>query len=132
MQKIKSLNWSSLLSIIKCCMLGILATLIGVIIFAIVLKFVDLSSNVIGYINDVIKAISIFVMILCLKRANGEKLIIKAIFAGLLYAILSMIIFAILNQNFAFNLSILNDILFAVIVSVVVSVIVNLTSRKTV
>lgn len=130
MQKLKSLNWGGFLSIIKCCMIGILVTLVGLILFAVVLKFVDLSSNIIGYINDALKAISIFVMLFCIKKTNGDKLIIKSIFAGLLYAVLSLIIFAILNKGFAFNMTILYDILFALIVSVIVAIIINLIHKK--
>lgn len=130
MQKIKSLNWSGFLSIIKCCMIGILTTLIGLIIFAVILKFVDLSTNIIGYVNDAIKAVSIFVMIFCIKKTNGDKLILKSIFAGLLYAVLSLIVFAILNKGFSFNLTILYDILFALIVSVIVAIIINLLHKK--
>ena len=130
MQKIKSLNWSGFLSIIKCCMIGILTTLIGLIIFAVILKFVDLSTNIIGYVNDAIKAVSIFVMLFCIKKTNGDKLILKSIFAGLLYAVLSLIVFAILNKGFSFNLTILYDILFALIVSVIVAIIINLLYKK--
>lgn len=130
MQKIKSLNWSGFLSIIKCCMIGILTTLIGLIIFAVILKFVDLSTNIIGYVNDAIKAVSIFVMLFCIKKTNGDKLILKSIFAGLLYAVLSLIVFAILNKGFSFNLTILYDILFALIVSVIVAIIINLLHKK--
>ena len=109
MQKIKSLNWSGFLSIIKCCMIGILTTLIGLIIFAVILKCVDLSTNIIGYVNDAIKAVSIFVMLFCIKKTNGDKLILKSIFAGLLYAVLSLIVFAILNKGFSFNLTSFNQ-----------------------
>ena len=130
MQKIKSLNWSGFLSIIKCCMIGILTTLIGLIIFAVILKFVDLSTNIIGYVNDAIKAVSIFVMLFCIKKTNGDKLILKSIFAGLLYAVLSLIVSAILNKGFSFNLTILYDILFALIVSVIVAIIINLLHKK--
>ena len=130
MQKIKSLNWSGFLSIIKCCMIGILTTLIGLIIFAVILKFVDLSTNIIGYVNDAIKAVSIFVMLFCIKKTNGDKLILKSIFAGLLYAVLSLIVFAILNKGFSFNLTILYDVLFALIVSVIVAIIINLLHKK--
>lgn len=130
MQKLKSINWSGFLNIIKCCMIGILITLIGLIVFAVILKFADLSSNSIGYINDVIKAVSIFVMILCIKKTNGDKLIVKSFFSGLLYAILSLIVFAILNKGFSFNLTILYDILFALIVSIIASIIINLLHKK--
>ena len=130
MQKLKSLNWTSFFSILKCCLLGIVSTLIGVVLFAIVLKFADLPSIAVSYINDVIKAISIFVIIFCVKKSNDGKLIFKALLAGVIYALLSFVIFSIMNGKFTFNLSFVWDMLFAVIVAVIASVIVNLTFRR--
>ena len=126
------LNFSSILSIIKCVMIGIVVTLLGVVVFAIVLKFADIPSNVVGYVNDVIKVLSIFVMVLCLKKSNEGNLLIKAIFGGLIYAVLSFIIFSILNGGMVFNLSVVYDLLFALVASVIVAIIVNLLNRKSV
>ncbi len=132
MQKIKSVKVGGVLLILKCCLLGIVATLLGTVLFAVLLKFVDISTWLIAYINDAIKILAIFFMVLCLKKSNAEKLLLKAVFAGALYAVLCFIIFSILNGGFAFNLSFIYDILFAVISSAIVSVILNLLSRKTV
>lgn len=130
MQKIKSLNFSSLLSILKCCLLGIVTTLIGVVLFAVVLKFVDVPSMVVSYVNDIIKSVAIFVTMICIKKSHDGKLILKAVFAGVVYAVLSFIIFSIMNGGFTFNLSFLYDLLFAIIVAVIASIIVNLTFKR--
>lgn len=128
--KLKSLNFSFLLSVIKCCLIGIVVTLAGIVAFAVVLKFVDVPTNVVGYINDVIKGLSIFVLVLCLKRGNNQKLLLKSALGGAVYALLSLIVFSILNGNFVFNMTIVYDLIFAIIVAVVASVIVNLLSKK--
>ncbi len=130
MQKIKSLNFSGLISIIKCCLIGIIFTLAGIVAFAVVLKFVDVPSNAIGYINDVIKGISIFVMVLFLKKGSNEKLLLKSALGGIVYAVLSLIIFSILNGSFSFNLTVVCDLVFALIVAIVASIIVNVLSKK--
>ncbi len=132
MQKLKSLNSSHTLAIIKACLLAIVITLIGVVILALILKFTDLSSNFIGYINDVIKALSIFVMVLFIKKWTEGNLLIKSIIGGLLYAILSFVIFSILNGGFAFNMSFVYDLLFSLIASMIVAVIFNIIGRKNV
>lgn len=129
MQKIK-FNFSGFISLLKCVLIGIVSTLIGIVIFSVVLKFADLSSTIISYINDVIKIFSIFIMIMCVKRSNGEKLLLKSLFAGVLYAILTFIIFSLLNGSFILNLSFVYDLLFAVITSAIVSVIINILNRK--
>lgn len=130
MQKLKSINWSGFLSILKCCLIGIVVTLIGIVFFAIVLKFADLNSTVITAVNNIIKALAIFFMVFFLKKSGNRKLIVKALVAGLIYAVLSFLIFSIMNGGFVFNLSILYDLLFALIVSVIAAVILNLTSKK--
>ena len=132
MQKIKSMNFSGLLSMIKCCLIGIVATLLGTVIFAFVLKFANLSSMFISYINDFIKVVSIFIMLMCVKRNNSDRLFLKAILAGVIYALISYVVFSILNGGFVFDLSFLYDLLFAVIVSMIVSVIINIISHKNV
>ena len=130
MQKLKSLNWSSLVSVLKCCLLGIIVTLVGVVAFAVVLKFVDLSSVAVSYINDIIKALAILTIVFCIKKSNDGKLIFKAVLGGVIYALLSFIIFSIMNGGFSFNLSFIFDLLFAVIVAIIASVIVNITYKR--
>ena len=130
MEKVKSNKFSSVFSILKCCLIGVVVTLIGTLVLALILKFADLSSNVVSYLNDVVKMLALFTTISCLKKVDGQKLILKSIFAGIIYAILCFVIFSILNGRFAFNLSILYDVLFAVIVAVIVTIIINLFRKK--
>lgn len=132
MQKIKSIKLSGVVNIIKCALIGIVASLIGTVIFAFILKFASLSATVISYVNNIIKVFSIFIMVTCVKRNNTEKLFFKALFAGLIYAILSFVIFSILNGSFVFNISFLYDLLFSLAVSSIVSVIINILNRKNV
>ena len=130
MQKMK-FDFSKLGMFIKIALAGIISTLVGILIFSFILKFVDMSSTVISYINDVIKALSIFIMVLILKKLDGERLLIKSIIASLLYAILCFIVFSILNGSFAINMSLVFDLFFAIAVSVIATIIVNTLKRKT-
>ena len=132
MQKIKSMNLGVVLNIIKCCLIGIVVTLLGTVIFAVTLKFANLSSKAIAYINDIIKGFSIFIMIMCVRKKDNNKLLLKSIFAGLVYSLLIYIVFSILNGKFVFDLSFLYDLLFSVIVSMIVSVIMNIIAHKNV
>ena len=130
MQKIKSINFGGVLTLIKCALIGIVCTLLGTVIFAFVLKFANLGSKFISYINDIIKVFSIFIMVMCLKRKSGNKLFVKAVFSGIIYFILSFVLFSILNGNFSLDLSVLYNLLFAIVVSMVCSVIINILSKK--
>lgn len=132
MQKIKSLNWGSAINILKCCLLGIIFTLLGIVLLAFVLKFVDLSSMVISYINDIIKGLAIFIAMLRVKKHNQDKLLIKSVFVGIIYALLTFVIFSILNGSFVFNLTFVYDLLFSVIVAVLITIIMNIMKRKTI
>ena len=132
MQKLKSINFSGLLRILKCSLFGVVTTLIGIVLLAVILKFVDLSSVVINYINDIIKSMAIFIMILAIKRGNAEKLIINSVIGGTIYAILSFCVFSILNGKFYFDLSFVYDLLFAVIVSAITAIIINIMKKRTV
>ena len=128
MEKVKSFKFGGVFSIIKACLLGIIVTLVGVVLLAVVLKFTDLSSDVINYVNSAIKILAIFIMVMYIKNRE-DGLLVKSIFGGVLYALLSFVIFSILNGSFAFNLGVVYDVLFAVIVSIIASVVVKVTQR---
>lgn len=132
MDNVKSSILSNFLSILKACLIGLIVTLLGIVLFAVVLKFVDVPSNIVGYINDVIKVVSLFVVVLMIKKNNRGRLLLKSIIAGIVYATLTFIVFSILKGQIAFDMSILYDLLFAVISSIIISVIVNLFNRKSV
>lgn len=130
MQKIKSINWSGIINIIKCCLIGVASTIIGTVIFAIVLKFSNLSTNFISWINNIIKIFSIFIMMSCVKKKNNGNLLIKAILAGAVYAILCFLIFSILNGCFSVDISFVYNLIFSIIASVIISVIINILNCK--
>ena len=129
MQKIKSINWGKSFGLIKCCLIGVVATLIGTLIFAFVLKFTNLSSSFINYVNNFIKAVSLYIALTCAKKKEG-KLIFKALVIGIIYSLLTFFVFAILNGGADIGLSLMYDLIFAVVTSVVLAIIINLLSRK--
>ena len=130
MQKVKSVNTGGVVNILKCCLLAIVITLLGIVILAFVLKFIDLSSVAINYINNIIKGLAIFIMMLCIKKRNPDKLLMKSILAGALYAILCFVIFSILNGSFLLDMAFVYDLLFSIAVAVLVTIIINVLKRK--
>lgn len=127
----KSKKSGAILTIIKSCLFGLIVTLIGTVILAVILKFADIPNKIVSYLNDIIKAVSLFVVVLFLKKSSSDKLLLRAVIAGVVYWVLSFIIFSVLNGGFSFDLSILFDLLFAIIVSVVATIMFKLTSKKT-
>lgn len=130
MKKLKSLKLSTVATLLKACLFGLLITLVGIIILAVILKFADLSSVVVNCINDAIKVLSLFAVVLIIKKVDGQNLLLKSVFAGLIYAVLAFVVFSTLSGSFVFNMSVVYDLLFAVVSAVVVAVVVNLTSKK--
>lgn len=113
MEKSESYQKSGIgLSLLKGVITAIFATLIGVLIFALIIKLAGLSSSVIRPVNQVIKGASIFVGTLVGLKGRKEKGLIKGLLIGLVYAIVSFALFSLLNGSFAFNKSLVIDILF--------------------
>lgn len=132
MNKNKIINLSVIVKIVKSCLIGVVSTILLTIVFAFVLKFVNISARLISYLNDLIKLISIFITIVIIKKKNNNKLLIQSIFSGVIYAFLVHLIFSILNGSVSFGLEFIYDLLFCVIVSGISSVIINVFGTKTV
>ena len=119
-------------SIIKASLIGVVVNLLAVLIFAIVLKFAHLPLNIISYVNNGIKILSIFIMVVFLKKFSTGNLFISSLLSGVLYALLSFFIFSILNGGIVLDMTTLYDVVFAVIASIATSIIVNVLKRKNV
>ena len=130
MEKKISLKNSNLLIYTKAIFLGIIVSLIGLLAFALVMKFVILSDNFISAVNQGIKAVSLFIAIKYVSKFYTDKLIVRSLVIGLLYAIFAYLIFSILNGSFVFNMGTLTDILFAVITAFICGIIIKLLFNR--
>lgn len=130
MEKKISLKNSNVLIYTRAIFLGIIVSLIGLLAFALVMKFVILSDNFISAVNQGIKAVSLFIAIKYVSKFYTEKLIVRSLVIGLLYAIFAYLIFSILNGSFAFNMGTLTDILFAVITAFICGIIIKLLFNR--
>ena len=101
---------------------AIIISVVGILLFAVVLKFADVSEMVIKIVNQVIKILSVFFGVkICLKN-NKEKALIKGFCLGGLYTVLSYLIFSLLSSSFSFGLSFVFDLLFAGVFGVIFGV----------
>ncbi|MCI6859577.1 MAG: YrzE family protein [Clostridia bacterium] len=130
MEKKISLKNSNVLIYTRAIFLGIIVSLIGLLAFALVMKFVILSDNFISAVNQGIKAVSLFIAIKYVSKFYTDKLIVRSLVIGLLYAIFAYLIFSILNGSFAFNMGTLTDILFAVITAFICGIIIKLLFNR--
>ena len=103
-------------SVLKGSLIALSFCLISILIFAFVLRTFTVSDSVIRPVNQAIKIISIlFGVFLGLKKSNDMGLI-SGLCIGLLFTIISFVSFSILDGNFEFGISLLNDCLFGSII----------------
>lgn len=125
-------NSNIFLTTLKGSLIALSISLLGILIFAFILRFVALPDNAILPINQVIKGLSVLLgTILALKKSHQMGLI-SGLLIGLVYTIISFVTFSILDGNFSFSLSLLNDILFGGIVGGICGIIAVNLKKKTV
>lgn len=101
------------LQVLKGCIVSTTISLMLILLFAVIIRFVNISEKVIMPINQIIKIVSIFLgCFLSLKNTN--KGFIKGMLIGLCYAILSYMIFSFLSGSLAIAITSLTDMLFCV------------------
>ena len=131
MEKENQTEISSLfLAVLKGVITAIFVTLVGVLIFAFVIKMTGLSSSAIRPVNQVIKSVSIFVGTLLGLKKNKSKSLVKGVLIGLFYAIISFVLFSILNKSFALNITLLIDIVFLSAIGAISGIICSLILKN--
>lgn len=110
--KTKNTNKSqTLIQITKATILAVTLSLLMLLVFALFIRFVNISEKVILPVNQVIKIISLFIAcFVALKNTN--KGFLKGLIIGILYAIISYIVFSFLSGAISFGLTSFTDILF--------------------
>lgn len=131
MEKENQTEISSLfLAVLKGVITAIFVTLVGVLIFAFVIKMTGISSSAIRPVNQVIKSVSIFVGTLLGLKKNKSKGLVKGVLIGLFYAIISFVLFSILNKSFALNITLLIDIVFLSAIGAILGIICSLILKN--
>lgn len=131
MEKENQTEISSLfLAVLKGVITAIFVTLVGVLIFAFVIKMTGISSSAIRPVNQVIKSVSIFVGTLLGLKKNKSKGLVKGVLIGLFYAIISFVLFSILNKSFALNITLLIDIVFLSAIGAISGIICSLILKN--
>lgn len=112
MEKVDKLRKNNVaLELTKGTIFSLIISMVLIIIFAIIIRFTNISDGAIMPINQGIKAISIFFGIL-LALKGSQKGFVKGLIIGLLYAVLSYLVFSILSSTMSIGLTTLTDIIF--------------------
>ena len=104
---------SFIMPVLKGSLMALSISLIGILIFAFVLRFTSISDGAIKPINQVIKTLSIFLGTFWGLKKSKEMGLISGLIIGLVYTIISFIAFSILDGQFEFSRTIINDLLFS-------------------
>lgn len=110
-------------SLCKGTFVALLISLVGILLFALFLKFVDINDGWISPINQIIKVISIFFGVKTFLKYSCGKGLIKGTILSFVYTLLAFIIFSILSGGFVFDVTLLLDILFGVLIGAICGII---------
>lgn len=112
-----------IISIMKGAIVSVAVTLVLILAFALIIRFFNVSDNVIFPVNQVIKVVSLFIGMMAVTKGNKEKGLVKGILLGLVYFILSFTVFSILQSSFTFQISNFYDLLLTALMGGIVGLI---------
>ena len=122
-------NSSFVINLLKSAFVGVLVSVILVLVFAFVLKFVDLKDAVISVIDEIIKIVSIFVAVIYLIKRSPYKILYKSALVGAVYIILTFIVFSALRGHYSFGVSSIVDILLGTLTGAIIAIILNVFKK---
>lgn len=121
---------SFLTSVLKGALMALSVCLIGILIFAFILRFTAISDSLIRPINQVIKTISILIGTFFGLKKSKDMGLISGLIIGILFTIISFVAFSILDGHFEFGISLVNDCMFGSIIGGICGIIaVNLRKK---
>ena len=125
-----SLKSKNFLQILKGVGVSLVVSLVGILVFAFVLRFVNIGDNLIKIINQVIKVLSVLLGVSLTLKKDKTKGLLKGAGVGALYTLLAYLVFSVLVGNFNFGLSLVFDTIFAAVIGLICGVIfVNVKTR---
>ena len=123
--KVEASTNASPLKIIISALISVVVSLVLIVIFALLIKWLEWGDNVILPVNIVIKIISVAVGVLVAIK-NSLHAPRVGMIVGALYAVISFITFSALIGSFSLSLNNLWDLILGVVVGTIVGVFSNL------
>jgi len=111
------------LSILKGAIIGLCVALVGILLFAFVLRFTNVSDKIITPVNQVIKGVSIFFGVFLGIRKQKDLGLFKGFLIGLSFTMLAFFVFSILDGGFVFDKTFFNDLIFGSIIGAICGII---------
>ena len=112
-------------SIFRGSFIAVSISLMLILCFALIIKFLNINDNWILPINQIIKIVSIFLgTMFAFNSDNKNKGFLKGFVIGVIYTILAYSVFSILAGEFSFTITSFTDMLFAGIIGGISGIIV--------
>jgi putative membrane protein (TIGR04086 family) len=111
------------LTILKGALISLSISLVGVLVFAFFIKYVAVPTEAIKPINQVIKGISLLAGTFISMKKIKQMGLINGLLIGLAYTLLAFLVFSILDGNFEFDRTLINDTLFGGIIGSICGII---------
>ena len=116
-------------SISKGVLCAVIVTLLFILGFALIVQLTGVSNHVISPVMQVIKVVCIFVAVAIAIKPAKSKIWLYGALVGLLYMILTFLIFSLIDGKFSIGLNALSDLLFQTLVGLVSGVILRLRNK---
>lgn len=110
-------------TILKGVCIGLFVSFVGILLFAFILRFTNISDSVITPVNQVIKGISIFAGVFFGLRKQKKMGLLNGFLIGFCFIFVAFIVFSILDGTFIFDKTLLNDIVFGSIIGAICGII---------
>ena len=114
---------NNFLVVLKGVFWALTVSLLCVLIFAFIIKFTNISESAIMPINQVIKVLSILVGCWVASKKIKSNGWLWGLIIGAIYTLLAFVVFSILDGEFRFTLSLLNDLVFGAVLGLISGII---------
>lgn len=124
--KAKALNVNkggTTISVIKGGVIGLFVALVGILLFAFVLRFTSVSDKIITPVNQVIKGISIFFGVFLGLKGHKKAGLFKGLLIGLTFTLIAFVTFSVLDGAFVFDKTFVNDLFFGGVIGAICGII---------
>ena len=110
-------------ALVKGVIAGLCVALLGILIFAFLLRFTSIPDTIIAPVNQVIKGVSIFFGVFLGMKKHKSMGLLSGLLIGLLFTIFAFLVFSILDGAFVFDRTLVNDIIFGCVIGAICGII---------
>lgn len=103
--------------------IGLSVALIGILLFAFILRFTNMSEKLITPVNQVIKGISIFFGVFLGLKGRKTNGLFGGLLIGFFFTLFAFLVFSLLSGAFSFDGTLFGDLIFGSIIGTICGII---------